>query len=80
MGRNDSVSHNDLLNQFFETVEWESPYDEDSDETHAMMRELYMRDERTWGLADIDEYRYDDLQGEYIYALIHNAYQIRSLT
>ena len=80
MGRNDSVSHNDLLNQFFETVEWESPYYEDSEETHAIMRELYIADERTWELADVDEYRYDDLQGEYIYALIYNAYQIRSLT
>ena len=78
MGRNDSVIYDDLLGQFFETVECESPYDEDSDETHAMMRELYMRDERTWGLADIDEYRYDDLQGEYIYALIYNAYRIWS--
>ena len=69
----------ELLKQFFETVECESPYDEDLEETHAIMRALYIRDERTWELAYGDGYYYDDRQGEYIYALIYNAYKAGAL-
>ena len=69
----------ELLKQFFETVECESPYDEDSEETRVIMRDLYIRDDRTWELAYGDGYYYDDRQGEYIYALIHNAYKAGAL-